>query len=85
MSAEKKIGTHFFNLTPKANGGETIYVTTDFIDNGSNEMYLNQEITLMSYGNCAKLMLYGTPLTPETLRQFADELEQKIEEVKKNL
>lgn len=82
MSNDKKIGHHNFNFTPNANGGESVYVTTTFFDNG--EVYYTQELTLMSYCNCATFHLQGSPLTPEMLRKFADELEQKLKTVKEN-
>ncbi len=52
-------------------GGEALVLTTKFFDNG----YINQELTLQSYGNSATFNLCGTVFDPETLRRIADEIE----------
>ena len=64
-------------MNPEENGGESLTITTEFYDNGdkTNNIYLNQTITLNSYGNSASFNLIGSPLTPEVLRKLAEDIE----------
>ena len=74
----KPLKTHNFVVNPKDNGGESIVITTEFYDNGDgvpSGIYTNQKITLMSYGNSATIQLGSAALTPENLREFANQLE----------
>ena len=73
----KLLKTHNFVVNPKDNGGESIVITTEFYDNGDvpSGIYTNQKITLMSYGNSATINLDRAALTPENLREFANQLE----------
>ena len=69
-----------FNFSPKENGGESLYLTTKFIGNGdkiteTSGVYLDQELTLQSYGNSASINLSGITLNPANLRELANELE----------
>jgi len=76
--AEKHLHKHVFCFDPANRGGEALLLKTDFIDNGDendNSVFMNQELTLHSYCNSATFNLCGTPLTPETLRKLANELE----------
>lgn len=69
------LGTTSIELNPECNGGETITLDTTF--NGDprfGEVWMNQSLTLNSYGNQATLSMYGY-LDPEKLRQMADQLE----------
>lgn len=67
--------SHVFVFNKKDNGGESLFLTTDFIDNGDNETVVNQTLTLNSYCNSASFSLCGATLTPENLRKLANELE----------
>lgn len=82
---DESFKTHSFNLSPKENGGEALYLTTYFMWNGDDKdgVYTNQELTLSSYGNSASLNLYGIRITPEILRKLANELESKTIEANK--
>lgn len=77
---DKLLKTHFFNLSPNENSGEGLTLKTKFIANGdpiteTDGVYINQELTLQSYCNCATFTLIGATLTPTLLRQLANELE----------
>lgn len=83
----KKVGTkilkrHVFTFNPKDNSGESLSLVTNFIANGDkitkNEgVYINQELTLQSYCNACSFNLIGAAITPEVLRQLANELESE--------
>jgi hypothetical protein len=71
---------HSFPFDDNVNPGEGLTLTTLFIHNGdpitpNKGVYINQELTLSSHGNDATLNLCGIVLTPEILRQLANELE----------
>jgi hypothetical protein len=76
-----ELARHVFNFSPRENGGESLLLTTIFRDNGDyaagieHGVFLNQELTLCSYGNSASFNLCGINLTPKNLRKLADELE----------
>jgi hypothetical protein len=60
-------------------GGESLSITTKFIDNGDPEpegIYWNQKLTLQSYCNSAIFDLCGTILDSNILRQLANELDK---------
>jgi len=86
---EECIKKHVFVFNPKDNGGEQLILTTEFFDNGdcaaygfSGGVYTNQQLSLQSYGNSASMNLYGIVLSPENLRQLANELESmKLEAI----
>lgn len=72
-----KIGkAHVFTFNPEDNGGEALMLKTQFFDNGDGVLYTNQEITLQSYCNAASFELVGATITPDKLRQLANELER---------
>lgn len=71
----KLLKTHNFVVNPKDNGGESIIITTEFYDNDGKYISTIQKITLMSYGNSATINLGSASLTPENLREFANQLE----------
>jgi len=48
---------------------------TKFYDNGDGEVHTEQTLTLMSYCNSASFNLMGAAITPENLRELADQLE----------
>ena len=69
-------------------GGEGLSLHVKFIDNGdkieynkdgeveNNGIFMNQEISLQSYCNSASIKLFGNPLTPDMLREMANQLEK---------
>ena len=85
MIKEKKLGKHIFDFGP--NGGEGLSLETTFIDNGDgvNGIYLNQILTLQSYGNSASFELCATTFTPELLRKLANELDEELAKIKGKL
>jgi len=74
MDAPVKTLRHVVN--PEDNGGEQITITTDFFDNGDDELYTHHKIELQSYGNSMSLALYGASLTPTFLRKMADDIDR---------
>lgn len=83
--AEKHLHKHVFCFDPANRGGGALLLKTYFINNGDendNSVFMNQELTLNSYCNSATFNLYGTLLTPETLRKLANELESEMIEAK---
>jgi hypothetical protein len=77
-SADLVLATHSFIFNPKDNGGEALTLKTVFYDNGDGipkGIYIHQELELQSYSNSVTYNLIGATLTPENLRQLADELE----------
>lgn len=81
---DPKVGTHSFNFSPQESGGESLYLETKYYWNGDNEkdhqhngIYLNQELTLCSYGNSATFNLCGINLDSNMLRKLADELDEE--------
>lgn len=76
---DKEIGRICFVFNEKDNGGESLSLNTKLYHNGEpGGVYVNQELTLQSYCNCATFTLVGTTFTPENLRKLANELEQAI-------
>jgi hypothetical protein len=74
----ESIHRHVFVFNPQDNGGESLSLITDFIDNGDGPeagIFTNQELGLQSYCNSASLQLMGASFTPENLRKLANELE----------
>lgn len=79
---EGEVARHDFSFNPGDNGGEQLTLVSHIIDNGDVAagipeagVFLNQELSLQSYGNCASFLLFGAPLTPDNLRKLANELE----------
>ena len=75
----KEVGKLIFTVTPRSNGGEEISITTRFFHNGdpdvegkSDNIFLNTEIEMQSYGNATTMTLCGNPLTPDILRDLAN-------------
>ena len=67
---QKIIKTSTFVVNPHDNGGEQIIITTKFYDNTN----ISQEITMGSFSNSVTFNLAGAVLTPEVLRDLADQL-----------
>ncbi len=76
---DKQLSQHIFNLSPKENGGEGLTLSTVFYHNGDPDgIYVNQELTLQSYGNSATFNLCGSPLLPDMLRKLANQLDDEM-------
>ncbi len=76
--SEGEFTLHYFNFTPKNNGGEQLILTTQQYFNPNGESCLRQELTLGSYGNTSTFSLEGTPFNPTSLRSLADQLEKVL-------
>ena len=83
--SEKLLHRHAYSFNPKDNGGEQLTLTTSMFSNGDIEagnddpkegIFWNQKIELASYFNSASISLFGISITPEQLREIADELEE---------
>lgn len=70
------IKSHAFCFNIADNGGEALTLHTAFFANGDpGGVFAHQALTLHSYSNSATIDLCGSVLTPELLRQLAQELE----------
>jgi len=74
---QEPIKVHVFNFSPDENSGESLYLETKFFRNEDGEVFTNQELTLHSHCKSASMNLSGIQITPEILRNLADELESK--------
>jgi hypothetical protein len=77
---DKILAKHSFNFNTHNNGGESLILKTTFFHNGDKitdktGIYINQTLTLRSYSNSASFDLCGANLTPENLRELANQLE----------
>jgi hypothetical protein len=78
---DKILHREVFVFNEHDNGGESLSLTIEFFDNGDaahglpDGIYMNQKLTLASYGNSANFELCGTNLTPENLRKLANIIE----------
>ncbi len=72
MAKETVINTFVFN--PEDNGGESLSVTTKIVESRGDRIPL-QKISLQSYCNSASVNI-NFHLTPDKLRQMANELEK---------
>ena len=79
------LNKHVFNFDNTKNGGEAFMFETEFFDNGDGELFTNQTITLMSYTNSASFHLVGTQITPEKLRNLANQLERSRNSAKPSM
>jgi hypothetical protein len=81
----KEIDKLVVEVGPHINGGESVLINTTFFDNGddTNNILLNTRIDLQSYGNSASLGLCANPLTPEFLRDLANQIESKLNKLRK--
>lgn len=77
--------TRTFNLSPKEFDSESLFIEIKFFDNGDGigGVFMNQTITLKSYCNEASLNLAGDVIEPKPLRELANELERKMNEISK--
>ena len=76
----KHLKSHTFCFNPKDNGGEAVTLKTDFAGN-EDDIYTTQTLTLNSYGNSASFELGNGQLTPKTLRELANQLEQTFNSI----
>jgi hypothetical protein len=77
---DKVLSEHVFVFNTFDSSGESLVLKTKFISNGDNiteneGVYVNQELTLSSYCNSASFNLFGATITPEKLRNLANQLE----------
>lgn len=80
MYDTKKFGEASVKLDPADLEHEAAYFTIDIYDNGDHDfagIYTLGKVTLNSQGNIIATMTVGN-VTPEVLRELADELEAKI-------
>ncbi|MFI5404979.1 MAG: hypothetical protein ACHQ1D_00550 [Nitrososphaerales archaeon] len=80
----KPLSIHRFNFSPSENGGESLTITTEFLDNGDHALglpkgiFTNQKLILQSYGNSASINLYGIQITSDKLRELANQLDKEM-------
>lgn len=87
MKNREVIKKHVFEFDTEINSGEGLTLVTEFYANGdpiteNNGVYMNQYLTLQSYCNSVTFNLIGIQLTPEKLRQLANELERERQSIK---
>lgn len=83
MAKDSVVGNHRFNFDPSNIGGESVSLTTSILSNGEPDgIFINQVISLQSYGNSASINLFSTQITPTVLRELANQLESAILEAK---
>jgi len=74
---ETIVGSHCFTFNKKDNGGEALSLRSTFFTNGDPGIFLRQELSLNSYCNTATFHI-NFEITPDILRNLADELEEAI-------
>ncbi len=79
----KVIKTLYYVFDKHNNGGEQLSLKTEFIHNGDDiseengsGIFLNQVLTLNSYGNSASFSLNNGELNPKSLRELANSIEE---------
>lgn len=85
LRKEEPIHRYTFSFNPKDNGGEQLTLKTEFFDNGDNEVYTIQSLTLESYCNSASFNLCGAAITPALLRELANQLDIAMSKAKAKL
>jgi hypothetical protein len=85
MILEKAIHKCVFVLNPSENGGEALSLETIYYNNGDNDLFTNQKLTLQSYCNSASFELVGATLDSKTLRALADKLDKEEDKAKKSM
>jgi hypothetical protein len=89
MNKDKLLDRHTFVFNEHDSGGESLSITTEFYANGDpitekEGVYTNQTLSLQSYCNSASFNLMGANITPDLLRQLANELESVRNKIRKN-
>lgn len=69
------IFTHTYYFNPEENGGEAIFLVTKFYKNRDGDIYTTQVMAIQSYCSAAELQFVGGTITPEKLRELANQLE----------
>lgn len=81
--SDKLLAKHQFVFNKHDGGGEALWLTTKVYSNGDpGGIYLNQDLVLQSYCNSATFNLVGAQVTPELLRELANQLDEVIARVK---
>jgi len=81
--ANEVLGRHLFTFNKSNFGGEQLVLETKYISTDDvGEVIVNQFLTLNSYCNSATFNLYGAILTPENLRNLANQLESQLIKMK---
>jgi hypothetical protein len=70
----KVVAHHCFVFNKNSNGGESVSLDTDFWESEVGDISTTHSFSLQSYLNSAQIT-FGGQITPELLRQLADELE----------
>lgn len=65
---------HIFEIGPHVNGGENVTIVSEIEDG----VVIEQTIEIMAYGNSAQLNLSRNILTPDILRDLANQLEKEM-------
>lgn len=74
--SDEELGRSVFSFNEDDNGGEQLILVTKLYHNGDvGGYYTNQELTLNSYCNAASFTLTGCQISPEKLRELANQLE----------
>lgn len=73
---------HVFIFNKQDNSGEQLSLVTEFYDQGDGptSVYSTQKIFLNSYCNEVVINLHGFTITPDMLRQLADEMEEAMKQ-----
>lgn len=85
---EKIVHQHTFIFNPNDNGGEAVFLNTEFVDNGDPGLLLKPKLELVCYGtHGVSIELHGThgvsielpwnSITPGVLRKLANQLESE--------
>lgn len=81
MIDQRLLNRSVFVFNPQDKDGNTISMMTEYFNNGvPGGVFTNQEITLYSNSNSASFHISGFTITPEMLRNLADQLEKQREE-----
>lgn len=71
-----KILAHRFTFNKNDHSDEQLHLITEFFNNGDGEIFGNQELKLQSCCNHTSFCLFSFQLTPEVLRELANELDK---------
>lgn len=75
---------HVFVFNPGNNGGEQLLLVTRFCESKeASGIFLDQELSLESYGNSASFYLARAVFTPDKLRELANQLENELAQMRK--
>lgn len=73
---DKEIKRISYRFNRHDNSGEQLVLETVFLKNeGDSDVFINQTLTLNSYGNSAQFNLYSALLDPNELRELANRIE----------